>query len=71
MLISGTMPPSGVKLSCMLLTAPQEASVVTVAKRAELRDAEADLLAFHVAARCSRSHAHAGAKAGLPAASDQ
>ena len=36
MLTSGTRPPSGVKLSCMLLTAPQEASVVTVANRAEL-----------------------------------
>ena len=36
MLTSGTSPPSGVKLSCMAFTAPQEASVVTVAKRAEL-----------------------------------
>ena len=34
MLISGTMPPSGVKVSCMVLTAPQEASVVITANRA-------------------------------------
>ena len=36
MLNSGTRPPIGVKLSCMLLTAPQLASVVNVANRAEL-----------------------------------
>ncbi len=36
MLTSGTAPPSGVKLSCMALTAPHEASVVTVANKAEL-----------------------------------
>src|SRR6185295_4244593 len=36
MLTSGTMPPSGVNESCQLLTAPQLASVVTVAKSAEL-----------------------------------
>ena len=35
MLTIGTRPPSGVKLSCMELTAPQEAWVVTVAKSAE------------------------------------
>ena len=35
MFTSGTRPPSGVKLSCMAFTAPQEASVVTVAKSAE------------------------------------
>ena len=29
------MPPSGVRLSCMLLTAPQDASVVTVVNSAE------------------------------------
>ena len=37
MLNSGTKPPSAVKESCMELTAPQEASVVTVANRAELK----------------------------------
>src|SRR6516165_6722266 len=31
----GIMPPSGKRLSCMLLTAPQEASVVIVVKREE------------------------------------
>ena len=50
MLISGTMPPSGVNESCMPLTAPQLASVVIVAKSAELRDPEANFLALHVAA---------------------
>ncbi len=35
MLNSGTRPPSGVKLSCMLFTAPQLASVVTVANSAD------------------------------------
>ncbi len=35
MLNSGTMPPSAVKLSCIALTAPQLASVVTVANSAE------------------------------------
>src|SRR5256885_918865 len=36
MLTSGTSPPSGVKLSCMAFTAPQEASVVTVAYSADV-----------------------------------
>ena len=31
MLTSGTRPPSGVKESCIAFTAPQDASVVTVA----------------------------------------
>ncbi len=35
MFTSGTSPPSGVKLSCIAFTAPQEASVVTVANSAE------------------------------------
>src|SRR5512137_356288 len=35
MLKSGTRPPSGVNESCILLTAPQEAAVVTVAKSDE------------------------------------
>ena len=35
MLNSGTRPPSGVKLSCQPFTAPQLASVVTVANSAE------------------------------------
>ncbi len=33
--MSGIMPPSAVKLSCMALTAPQDAAVVMVAKSAE------------------------------------
>ena len=35
MLISGIMPPSGMKLSCMALTAPHDAAVVITAKSAE------------------------------------
>ena len=35
MLNSGTKPPSGVKLSCMALTAPHEAAVVIAANSAE------------------------------------
>ena len=37
MLNSGTIPPRGVNESCIALTAPHEASVVIVAKRAELK----------------------------------
>ena len=37
MLNSGTNPPSGVNESCIEFTAPQEASVVIVAKSAELK----------------------------------
>ena len=33
--MSGIMPPSAVKLSCIALTAPHEAAVVTTANRAE------------------------------------
>jgi hypothetical protein len=36
MLISGSIPPSGVSESCWLFTAPQLASVVTVVNNAEL-----------------------------------
>ena len=35
MLISGIIPPKGMKLACMALTAPQEAAVVITANRAE------------------------------------
>ena len=34
MLNSGIMPPSAVKLSCIALTAPHDAAVVTTANRA-------------------------------------
>ena len=37
MLNNGTKPPSAVNESCIELTAPQEASVVTVANSAELK----------------------------------
>ena len=50
MLNSGISPPSGVKLSCMALTAPHEASVVIDGEQRGGGDAEAHLLAFHVAA---------------------
>ena len=50
MLMSGIMPPSAVKESCMALTAPHEASVVITANSADADNAEADFLAFHVAA---------------------
>ena len=54
MLISGTMPASGMKLSCKALTAPQEVAVVTTAQSTESGDAEADLLALEVAAGLER-----------------
>ena len=47
---SGTKPPSGVIESCIVLTAPQEVAVVTRREQARRRDAEARLLALHVAA---------------------
>ena len=43
-------PPSGVRLSWELLTAPHEASVVTLVNSAEPAGSEAHLFAFHVAA---------------------
>ncbi len=51
----------------MALTAPQEASVVTAANRDEASDAEAHLLAFHVAAGEAERVEHRW----LPAASAQ
>ena len=51
----GTRPPSGVNESCIALTEPLDAAVVaTVHRCAELRDAEARFLAFHVAAGLQR-----------------
>ena len=50
MLTSGTIPPSGVKLSCMELTAPHEASVVDDREQRGVGHAEPHLLALHVAA---------------------
>jgi len=51
MLNNGTKPPSAVNESCIELTAPQDASVVTVAKSAGVENAEPDLLALHVSVR--------------------
>ena len=45
------MPPSGVKLSCMAMTAPSEVAVVVTANSDDMRGAEPDLLALHVAHR--------------------
>ena len=52
----------------MALTAPHEAAVVMTANSAELQDAEADLLALHVAAGRAPSR---GEEVGLPRASAQ
>ena len=51
MLMMGIMPASGIRLSCIVLTAPQDASVVIVGEQRGIGDAEAHLLAFHIAAR--------------------
>ena len=56
MLISGTMPPSGVNESCMPLTAPQLASVVDRGKERRGRNSEAHFLAFHIAAGLHGAH---------------
>ena len=69
MLTIGTRPPSGMKLSCMALTAPHEASGGDRREQRETGDAEADLLALHVAARLRAVAAwsmHGGCSAGLP-----
>ena len=58
MLNIGTRPPSGVSESCMQLTAPQLASVVTQANSADWKLPEANFLAFEVAS--GRVHAQLG-----------
>ena len=68
MLIIGIMPPSGVKLSCMLLTAPHDVSVVTVAHSAELATPKRTSFPSMLPPAGSTP---IRAKAGLPAASDQ
>ena len=50
MLTSGTAPPPGVMLSWKQLTAPVDVPVVEAREEAASGRAEADLLAFHVAA---------------------
>ena len=48
-MFASRMPPlSGMKLSCILLTAPSEEAVETFAKSADAGNAETYLLAFHV-----------------------
>ena len=69
MLTSGTSPPSGVKLSCIELTAPHEASVVTVAKSAELAMPKRTSLPSMLPARLVDGRGRASA--GLPRASAQ
>ena len=49
------MPPSGVKLSCMELTLPVVKAGGDAGEQSALDDAEAHLLALHVAAGLSRS----------------
>ena len=44
------MPPSGVKLSCIEFTLPVVKVVVTLGEQSALGDAEAHLLALHIAA---------------------
>ena len=46
----GTRPPSGVNEPCMAFTEPLDAAVVARRPQSGVRDAEARLLAFHVAA---------------------
>ena len=50
MWLSGTPPPSGVKLSCIELTEPLDVPVVEAAQSAGGGRSEADLLALHVPA---------------------
>ncbi len=72
MLIIGIMPASGSRLSCMVLTAPQEASVVTVVNSAELAMPNRTSLPSMLPPACSADAALStcmAAKAGLPPAS--
>ena len=66
MLASGTRPPSGVKLSCIALTAPHEASVVTVAYSAEAATPKRASLPSMLPSDCCTGRP---ANAGLPCAS--
>ena len=74
MLTSGTRPPSGVNESCMPLTAPQLASVVTVANSAELAMPKRTSLPSMLPPGCSALDRLIGAgrvSSGLPRASAQ
>ena len=55
MLAISTRPESGMKLSCIESTAPSEEAVGHGGEQRGLPDAEADLLAFHVAAGLPRA----------------
>ena len=63
----GIAPPMPVSDSSAALTAPQDVTVVTAVQSAELRDAEALLLALEVAAGESRPRARRGRAVGLGA----
>ncbi len=67
MLNSGTRPPSAVKLSCIALTAPHEAAVVTAANSALAAMPKRTSLPSMFAA----GDAEADGASGLPAASCQ
>ena len=69
MLTIGTTPASGSRLSCMLLTAPQEASVVMVVNSAELAMPKRTSLPSMLPPGCVSLATWStwnGAKAGLP-----
>ena len=72
-LISGTRPPRGVRLSCTLLTAPQLASVVITVNSAELAMPKRTSLPSMLPPDCVPVAAVAMpsfARFGLPACSD-
>ena len=72
MLTSGTMPPSGVYESCMLFTAPQLASVVTVVNKAEFTMPNRTSLPSMFPPDCSAPACWSmPARSGLPFASAQ
>ena len=61
----GTIPASGLRLSCMLLTEPLEVAVVIAAQVAAGDRADADFLAFHVRPPGHRQPLRGGAGLGL------
>ena len=66
MLNIGIAPPNAVKLSCMALTAPHEASVGDGGEQRRGGDAEAHLLALHVARKPVKAEAaHQRRRSGL------
>src|SRR4029077_2185850 len=69
-LMSGIIPPSAVKESCMALTAPHEASVVMTAKSEEATTPKPPLLASLLAAEEAEGVHHGGAVGSRPVADD-